>query len=1246
MVHVNMSPLNDHNLVRTSTGSDGYSSSTPASRAPSRPASPHPPNNNHELPPLPQPSSSPHMRFSLHQKNPSPKSSIDIHLDAPYLVLKGTGPDVESTRLSGNVVLFLAEATSIKEITLEFRGKARIPIPNSESLVSNITYLSYNICNHNWSFLDLGASSSSHKKHSHTQRTLKAGRHLFPFSLEIGGSLPSSINAPVLGGAIISYKLRATATRPGALLSSILPSLLHCTITVPLLRSFIPTALEYQQTLEIENTWAGKLMYNITLPHKAWAEGDIVGVLLKCSPLAKGVRVHSVLTNVEEKVQVYARSGKTEEKRIVACSRHEIVGGAGENADGEGAGKARAVLVEMGKTSCWIGYATPPTGSPSVASRAGSNASGVASGLGNVSGEESLRREVEEPTAGREEEEAIMVAPTDIVTTLFLPLPSSYTRPNVSLSSSGTQSAHHSNPASPFSASIPSTPFPSTYQNSNGHPCPYSQPPTYNAANNQNSQQTSHHHHYHPILPSHSVEPITISHRIRWSIFIVNPDGHISELRCALPIAIVDGKFRPEVRAYTAFMRRTVLGCGVVGYEEDGRGSGSGNGSGGAGGEGGFDDDLDIDELDGESDISDLEEAQLHDSQVPLQLDSLHHHHHQHQHPHSHSVHHHQRHLDPLNALELSADDRQLPSYHQHVRDRVANMYLPAGSTMRITNPWVVGGVSPVGVWGGESGLEGGSGGVDAAVNGGEGYGGDASAPAIASTTANGQGTMGVGSGGPSSEVGSGGGTRPPTPAHATHPLPPRSARASGYSTPHEGYLSIHALSSNPTRPVQPQHLAHLPGSGPSGGDSAPYLLDWVNSELLLSLSDEPLRRFGQGNASVGGGSGSGAVSPVGGASRAGSRPMSPVGEAQGVSSSAASSVSRHTGGSAYGEGRRERHGEREREKDKHGHGHHGALSGLLSFKGAMKKGFGFTKHHDQHHHHASGRSSPDPHALDGHGASGSGGGVDLNASTSRNGSRPGTGYSSAAASSFESVGIGLGASGRAGSGATTAPSSVGSANVPLPPLSASTSGMSTCTTSAGARSTSVSPAPGGKTRSTQTLPLPSHGARPTTTPRNYVPLPRSNSATNMPSSDSNGGLAPIVPYPYPRSQSPSVASPTLYSPLSPHGHHGHSNSMPTSPMSFSGHSPFHPLHPFHRPQTPQDVILHRAFTEVPDYEVAARGFIGGVAPLSSLVGLPSYEEVEREIRCGGGRGGVTGSRGGGGAVSGVNGVNMNGSAG
>jgi hypothetical protein len=55
------------------------------------------------------------------------KPHLDIQLDSPSIYLKGVGVDVEPALLSGHVALYLTESTSIKEITLQFRGKARMP---------------------------------------------------------------------------------------------------------------------------------------------------------------------------------------------------------------------------------------------------------------------------------------------------------------------------------------------------------------------------------------------------------------------------------------------------------------------------------------------------------------------------------------------------------------------------------------------------------------------------------------------------------------------------------------------------------------------------------------------------------------------------------------------------------------------------------------------------------------------------------------------------------------------------------------------------------------------------------------------------------------------------------------------------------------------------------------------------------------------------------------------------------------
>jgi arrestin-related trafficking adapter 4/5/7 len=90
-----------------------------------------------------------------------------------------------------------------------------------------------------------------------------------------------------------------------------------------------------------------------------------------------------------------------------------------------------------------------------------------------------------------------------------------------------------------------------------------------------------------------------------------NPDGHTSELRCSLPLHILDYRLLDEAKSATAETRRLLLG-------------------------------------------------------------------------------------GPEVPEEGSADHEQLPSYPSHIRDRIANMYLPDQAVLRVFNPWIHQGISPV----------------------------------------------------------------------------------------------------------------------------------------------------------------------------------------------------------------------------------------------------------------------------------------------------------------------------------------------------------------------------------------------------------------------------------------------------------------------------------------------------------------------------------------------------------------------
>jgi arrestin-related trafficking adapter 4/5/7 len=407
--------------------------------------------------------------------------------------------------------------------------------------------MTYIVCNHEWSFFE------GEKKNSHT---LKAGRHLFPFQLHLGGSLPSTFYTNAYGGSSVTYKLRATATRPG-----FAPNLqTHKVIT--LLRSFVPEAVEYQQSLEIENTWPEKIMYSIMVPHKAWAAGDDLTAAIKLSPLAKGVRPISVVTTLNETIKVHSRTGWQESTRPVVTTRHEFRNG-------------QAVWVEHRDHRSRSGLSSHSRGMHSV----------VASSCTLT------------PTWDTDNSQQSPHSPSHLGRAMsFTPS-----------SGSGPSNDHpaHNNPEAGTSTSAHSS-FPSAEPESESHSLPtdveLSQEDIATKLEISLPLCTT---------PTHTLEPIIASHRIRWSIIMDNPDGHTSELRCSLPLHILDYRLLDEAKSATAETRRLLLG-------------------------------------------------------------------------------------GPEVPEEAGSDHEQLPSYPSHIRDRIANMYLPDQAVLRVFNPWIHQGISPV----------------------------------------------------------------------------------------------------------------------------------------------------------------------------------------------------------------------------------------------------------------------------------------------------------------------------------------------------------------------------------------------------------------------------------------------------------------------------------------------------------------------------------------------------------------------
>jgi len=70
------------------------------------------------------------------------------------------------------------------------------------------------------------------------------------------------------------------------------------------------------------------------------------------------------------------------------------------------------------------------------------------------------------------------------------------------------------------------------------------------------------------LTPTHDVEPISVIHRIRWTVLVANPDGHTSEIRYSLNIHVLDRRVLSEARAASVPTRRLLLG--MYGSQQEG----------------------------------------------------------------------------------------------------------------------------------------------------------------------------------------------------------------------------------------------------------------------------------------------------------------------------------------------------------------------------------------------------------------------------------------------------------------------------------------------------------------------------------------------------------------------------------------------------------------------------------------------------------------------------------------------------
>ncbi|RXK35651.1 hypothetical protein M231_07081 [Tremella mesenterica] len=416
---------------------------------------------------------------------------IEIKLDADNLVMRGYGSEMNPAYLSGRVEVNLLEATNVKDISMQMTCKARVQFVDVVGTSTRSHHYTHNLAVHDWRFL---GGRQTH--------TMKAGRHTFPFSFALEGTLPSSVTT-YNGDAFVMYRLKATLAKGGFVTHTI-----HAEKSFTVHRMFSADALEFTQTLEIENTWPGKVMYSISIPYKAYAAGDDIPVIVKFMPLAKGIKVSQVTTVLKEYSVIHSKHSAHSDVRVILTAKHKIVDG-------------RAVLVSSTDDT------RQPTKLPSsVTSQASSvNNSAANSRAPSRSSSPSRTPQPARAALPRFSEATPMAQPAPVIPDQPVPGPSSRPHQPPQEDAQDVEIGDDEINTS-FSIIVP--------------------------------EYTT---------PTHTIHPILVQHKVKWSFSITNPDGHVSELRCALPIIILDNSLLDEAREAGANTRALLVG----GLVEDGQ---------------------------------------------------------------------------------------------------------------------------------------------------------------------------------------------------------------------------------------------------------------------------------------------------------------------------------------------------------------------------------------------------------------------------------------------------------------------------------------------------------------------------------------------------------------------------------------------------------------------------------------------------------------------------------------------------
>ncbi|KAJ1839194.1 hypothetical protein LPJ73_006845, partial [Coemansia sp. RSA 2703] len=232
--------------------------------------------------------------------------SLEIVLDKPELLVRGSFDEAAPVMLSGKLVVHLHEHIRVRSLKLTFSGRIDTFVSQSSGGSSSKDEHREFIA-HTWTFLEPQKAPVAWGPES------KA----FPFDLLVPGDNPETVHT-TLGK--VRYHLQATLERTA------FHANLTASVDVPVKRGPVPGApwaLALMESIEAAGNWDQQLDYRVSVPTRSLKDGEVFHTRFEIEPRIKGLKLISVGVLIKEYLRYYSSAGEPLHRFARVVARNE-----------------------------------------------------------------------------------------------------------------------------------------------------------------------------------------------------------------------------------------------------------------------------------------------------------------------------------------------------------------------------------------------------------------------------------------------------------------------------------------------------------------------------------------------------------------------------------------------------------------------------------------------------------------------------------------------------------------------------------------------------------------------------------------------------------------------------------------------------------------------------------------------------------------------------------------------------------